>query len=122
MDIGAEEIRAWHVDERGWSDIGYHYVIRRNGRIELGRDLGDVGAHVRGYNSVSVGICLVGGIDETGEPEDNFTPSQKQAMDSLVAVLGRIYGPLIEVAGHCDLDPNKDCPCFDVKKHFRRVT
>jgi N-acetylmuramoyl-L-alanine amidase len=73
MDIGAAEIRGWHVDENGWLDIGYAYVIRRNGIIELGRDLdndGDVdeeiGAHARGFNAHSIGICVVGGMDEYG--------------------------------------------------------
>ena len=60
MDIGVEEIRRWHK-ERGWSDIGYHYVIRRNGKIEEGRNDGIVGAHAKGMNENSLGICMVGG-------------------------------------------------------------
>src|SRR5690606_114532 len=62
MDIGAKEIDVWHK-QRGWSKIGYHFVIRRNGVIEKGRDISEVGAHVEGYNKNSIGICMVGGID-----------------------------------------------------------
>jgi len=70
MDIGVDVIRQWHMN-KGWSDIGYHYVIRRNGAVELGRDLdkdGDVdeeiGAHAYGHNATSIGICLIGGVDD----------------------------------------------------------
>jgi N-acetylmuramoyl-L-alanine amidase len=75
MDIGAKEIRRWHKD-RGWDDIGYHYVIRRNGDVEIGRPENAVGAHVAGKNSTSVGICLVGGIDDAGKPKANFTKGE----------------------------------------------
>lgn len=84
MDIGATEIRRWHVEERGWKDIGYHYVVRRDGDVEPGRDLdgdGDVveevGAHAAGHNAHSIGICLVGGRAEDDQaPDCNFTPAQ----------------------------------------------
>jgi len=59
MDVGAEEIRRWHVEGNGWSDIGYHYVIRRCGLIETGRDESTPGAHVRGHNTGSIGVCMV---------------------------------------------------------------
>mgnify|MGYP001441377098 CR=1 FL=1 len=73
MDIGSEKIRDWHVNERGWRDIGYHKVIRRNGEIEDGRDIRDSGAHAAGYNSKSVGVCMVGGMAEDNSAENNFT-------------------------------------------------
>lgn len=63
MDIGAAEIRDWHVNENSWDDIGYHIVIRRDGTIEMGRQEGAQGAHAAGYNHDSFAICLVGGID-----------------------------------------------------------
>ena len=62
MDIGLNEIRKWHLD-LGWRDVGYHYIIRRNGEVELGRSIRDTGSHARGYNHKSVGLCLVEEID-----------------------------------------------------------
>ena len=73
MDIGRDEIDSWHK-ARGWSGIGYHYVIRRDGRIESGRPVEQAGAHASGYNANSIGICLVGGINHNGKPEFQSTP------------------------------------------------
>jgi len=119
LDIGAAEIREWHL-QRGWRDIGYNYVIRRNGVVEGGRDLdedGDfleeIGAHVRGYNSVSVGICLVGGVDWEGKPDFNYTHKQMASLFSLISQIKAEY-PGALVIGHRDKDPRKACPCFDV--------
>ena len=113
MDIGVAEIRRWHR-EKGWRDIGYQAVIRRDGTIEMGRGMDSIGAHVRGYNHASVGICLVGGLSVTGEPENNFTPAQMQSLRILVDGLRQRY-PGVVVQGHRDF-PNvsKACPCFDV--------
>jgi hypothetical protein len=61
-DIGAQEIDRWHR-QRGWRMIGYHYVIRLDGTVEEGRDETIPGAHARGYNRTSIGICLIGGMD-----------------------------------------------------------
>ena len=69
MDIGAEIIKDWHVNERGWRDIGYHKVIKRNGDVEDGRDIRDSGAHAAGYNSKSVGLCMGGGMAEDNSAE-----------------------------------------------------
>ena len=76
MDIGADTIRDWHVNGNGWRDIGYHLVIRRDGSIEKGRDINDSGAHAAGYNSKSIGLCLVGGMAEDNSAENNFTAQQ----------------------------------------------
>lgn len=113
MDIGADDIRGWHK-MRGWSDNGYHYVIRRNGEIELGRPVEKSGAHVRGHNKHSIGICLAGGVDNSGNPEANYTNEQWSALDGLIHRLTREY-PNAEVMGHNDLYSGKACPCFDVK-------
>lgn len=112
MDIGAAEIDRWHR-ERGFFSIGYHYVIRRDGTIEPGRALETPGAHVRGYNMKSVGICMVGGVDE-GETEANFTLDQYRSLAFQIMML-RVQFPFASVVGHRDI-PNvkKDCPCFDV--------
>jgi N-acetyl-anhydromuramyl-L-alanine amidase AmpD len=113
MDIGVEEIRRWHKD-RGWTDIGYHFVIRRNGTVEKGRNVADVGAHVAGKNRNSIGICLVGGINDRGAPVNNFTIAQSAVLHHLIEDLLKSY-PGCRIVGHRDLDPKKDCPCFDVK-------
>lgn len=117
MDIGVEEIRKWHVEERGWKDIGYHDVIRRNGRRELGRPLFDTGAHTKGYNDISVGVCLVGGVDSDGHPENNFTEQQMEMLKKVIKDYKKVF-PGVMVAGHRDFS-DKDCPSFDVKEWLR---
>lgn len=115
LDVGATEIDRWHRAE-GWFKIGYHYVIRRNGKIEPGRPCNEIGAHVSGYNGVSLGICLVGGVDDRGKAENNFTTQQFESLKVILNDLKLRYPDAI-VQGHRDF-PNvkKDCPSFDVKK------
>jgi len=115
MDIGAKEIDRWHRDPpRLWSRIGYHYVIRRNGLVEDGRPLSVPGAHAAGHNDHSIGICLVGGLsEEKREPENNFTEEQFTALSILLEDLTDDFSEL-KIIGHRDVNPHKDCPCFDV--------
>jgi N-acetylmuramoyl-L-alanine amidase len=128
-DIGAREIRALHEGStdrsviwngnfiacKGWSDIGYHYVLPRGTLPQLGRQQNLQGAHVRGYNQTSLGICLVGGIDEEGHPDCNYTRNQWTRLENLVRALLSIY-PNCEVLGHRDFPGvTKACPVFDVK-------
>ena len=134
-DIGAATIRKWHTDPkpdgRGWRDIGYHAVIRRNGKIEYGRHFDEPGAQVAGHNYESIGICLVGGIDANGDAEMNFTASQMGSLRALLLVLTISY-PDAEILGHRDMSPDadgdgvveehewlKDCPSFDVRAWLR---
>ncbi len=114
MDIGAEDIRKWHVEERGWSDIGYHKVIRRDGTVEDGRDIHVSGAHAAGFNSVSVGVCLVGGKGKDNKAENNFTDAQMASLKEVVEDLMAQY-EWAQPMGHKDL-PNvtKECPSFNV--------
>ena len=112
MDVGAEEIREWHVDGNGWRDIGYHWVIRRSGRIEPGRDESVVGAHVAGKNANSIGVCLVGGRGADGSDDCNYTAAQWASLASLVGELQERF-PDASVSGHRD-HSSKACPCFDV--------
>lgn len=129
MDIGSEDIRKWHTDKppvgRGWSDIGYHFVIRRDATIETGRDLdhdGDiyeeVGAHVEGWNKNSIGICMVGGKGDDGKPEDNFTPAQYDSLESLLRVIKADY-PKATIHGHREFNSGKQCPSFDVQQWLK---
>jgi N-acetylmuramoyl-L-alanine amidase len=114
QDIGAETIREWHL-ANGWRDIGYNYVIRRNGALEYGREESEAGAHVEWYNSVALGICLVGGIDASGKPENNFTQEQFAALKALLIYLKQKY-PTAKIQGHRDFPRvAKACPSFDVK-------
>ncbi len=100
--------------QRGFSDIGYHRVIRRNGKWEQGREDDEVGAHVQGYNSVSIGVCLVGGVNTKMEPEDNFTIEQMEALKQMIPELQKMY-PNAIVQGHRDFPKvAKSCPSFDV--------
>ncbi len=102
-DVTATDIRAWHLD-RGWRDIGYHYVIRRSGAVELGRPLEDAGAHVRGHNKDSIGVCLVG--------REDFSDEQWRTLRILVNGLYREFGA--PVFGHNDFTASKTCPNFNV--------
>ena len=118
QDIGVEAIRRWHMDpdkEGGpFSDIGYHFVIRRDGTIETGRPINKIGAHAKGHNRNSLGLVLVGGVDREGNPECNYTREQWRALDILVPGLQFSF-PAAVTKGHRDLPGvTKDCPCFDV--------
>jgi len=120
MDIGVGTIRKWHTDPkpngRGWSDIGYHRVIRRSGVAEIGRPLERVGAHAYGHNSNSIGVCLVGGVSEDGDPENNFTNFQFETLRRMLLQFKDTY-PIRTVLGHKDLPGvRKACPCFDVRE------
>jgi len=124
-DIGAAEIDRMHRD-RGWSRIGYHRVIRLDGTVEQGRDLDEIGAHVKSHNRTSVGVCLIGGVDEAGKPACTVTEKQSNALLGLLTGLLQTY-PTAQIVGHRDLSPDlngdgvierhewmKACPSFDV--------
>lgn len=121
MDIGAEEIREWHVEDNHWLDIGYHFVIRRDGSVELGRPLHAIGAGVNGANASTVHVCLVGGVSKTMRPEDNFNDIQKDTLKVLLQNLLEEF-PEADICGHRDF-PNvkKACPSFDVRAWCEQV-
>lgn len=115
-DHDVEDIRAWHK-ARGWSDVGYHYVIKLDGTIEQGRALDNIGAHTKGKNQGSIGICYIGGMSKNDRtPEDTRTEAQKTSMQMLVQGLDIVFGGLT-VHGHNEFS-TKPCPCFDVGKEF----
>tara|TARA_R110000851_G_scaffold306278_1_gene464575 strand:+ start:437 stop:817 length:381 start_codon:yes stop_codon:yes gene_type:complete len=121
MDIDAATIRKWHTEERGWSDIGYHKVILRDGTVEQGRAEADSGAHAKNYNSKSVGICLVGGRGDDDDAADNFTDPQFDSLLELILDMKEKY-PDAEVLGHRDLDGvSKKCPSFDVSSKLAQL-
>lgn len=118
MDIGAADIDRWHR-EKGWMMIGYHAVIKRDGTIEDGRPLARTGAHVRGMNSRSRGICLIGGMNKAKDgPEVNYTDEQYASLRKLIVEWQTDHFPSAIVAGHTDFDKNKTCPNFDAAHWF----
>lgn len=118
-DYTVAQIRQWHL-ARGFSDVGYHYVIYRDGSVHRGRPETQVGAHTTGYNTHSIGICYIGGCEATkdakGEypPKDTRTPAQRAALVRLVADMCKKY-PGATVHGHNEF-ANKACPSFNVQK------
>lgn len=131
MDIGRAEIDQWHRD-KGWKMIGYHRVIRRSGWIEDGRPLdedhvlepNEIGAHVEGYNSQSVGVCMVGGVKKNAAgqliAENNFTPEQFRSLRLILRKLQAQF-PTARIVGHRDLNPGKACPSFSVRDFLART-
>ena len=115
-DFSVDTIREWHVNGRGWSDIGYHWVIRLDGSIEVGRPLEKSGAHTKGHNKDSVGVCYIGGCDADGKPKDTMNPEQEKAWRMIVLSLRTLYGDLT-IHGHNEF-ANKACPSFIVKEKF----
>lgn len=120
QNFGAADIDKWHRS-KGWACIGYHYVIKRDGTIEEGRKESQIGAHVADWNSVSLGICLIGGVDadDVTKAEDNFTTAQYASLITLLKKL-KVKYPKAKVQGHRDF-PNvhKACPCFDVAEFLK---
>lgn len=118
-DVSAADIRRWHKEERGFADIGYHFVVRLDGTVECGRRLSVAGAHCRGHNSRSVGVCYVGGIGSDGRPADTRTPAQRQALLGLLTALRRRF-PSASIHGHRDFAA-KACPSFDATAEYRSL-
>lgn len=112
-DISVDTIRRWHL-ARGWSDIGYHYVIDIKGNINAGRPIELIGAHTRGFNKGSIGIAYVGGVESDGvTPKDTRTKAQKDAIIRLIKKLKGCY-PDVKIHGHNEFS-NKACPSYNVQ-------
>lgn len=129
--VGADWIDGLHR-RKGWNGIGYQLVIKRNGRLEPGEPLGNRGAHVKGFNHNSVGVCMIGGVNMEGKPETNFTDAQWETAFKVQAFLEALY-PNAKTVGHRDLSPDidgdgeveewewlKQCPVFDAEETFKQ--
>ena len=114
INTDVKVIDRWHR-QRGFVMIGYHFVIKTDGTIQHGRPDDTIGAHVEGYNSFSLGICMVGGVDKANKSVNNFSNDQWVSLGLLLREQKEKY-PKAAIQGHRDF-PNvhKDCPCFDVK-------
>lgn len=118
--ITVDTIRRWHL-KRGWSDIGYHYVIYLDGSIHEGRPIERAGAHTKGHNSESIGICYIGGVESDGKtPKDTRTPEQVQALAELLLELKSIHCDAV-VHGHRDFAA-KACPSFDATEEYKWIS
>jgi N-acetylmuramoyl-L-alanine amidase len=114
-----DEVRRWHKQDRGWSDIGYHYLIDRDGTVSLGRPIERTGAHTVGHNKGTVAISLFGGFDSAASDKfsDNFTIAQRQSLEQLVRDLKTDHPTIKKVSGHNDY-AQKACPGFRVNEIF----
>lgn len=116
MDYTVEDIDRWHRS-RGFDRIGYHYVIYRDGSVHEGRDVDLVGAHCKGHNSHSIGVCYIGGLASDGKmAKDTRTNEQKKGLRNFLSELMRLY-PSAKIYGHRNF-AKKACPSFDAKKEY----
>ena len=114
-----QDIRAWHK-ARGFADIGYHYVVYRDGTVVEGRDIDIAGAHCTGHNTYSSGVCYSGGCASDGKtPKDTRTLAQKASLINLLKDLRRLY-PYAKIRGHRDF-ANKACPSFDATQEYKTI-
>ena len=125
-DYSVDTIRRWHL-KRGWRDIGYHFVIQNDehGTINEGRPIEQTGAHTKGENYCSIGICYIGGVeaekrDDKWIPKDTRTEAQKESLEELLLELKEQY-PLAKIYGHRDFS-TKACPSFDAKEEYEWIS
>ena len=119
QDISTETIRGWHVNERGWSDIGYHYVVLLDGTVDKARPVERQGAHVRGKNKGSIGVCYIGGCDADMNPKDTRNEAQKKSLEDLITYLMESYDDAT-LHGHNEFS-SKACPSFNVQEVYKEL-
>lgn len=118
-DFTVADIKKWHL-ARGFSDIGYHYVIYRDGSINKGRDESKIGAHCTGHNSHSIGVCYIGGCASDGKtPKDTRTAAQKAALVKLLKQLKAKY-PRAKIYPHYKFAA-KACPSFNAEEEYKNI-
>ena len=113
------EIRKWHL-ARGFNDIGYHFYIDLYGEIHKGRDISKIGAHCKGHNRNSIGICYCGGVEADGKtPKDTRLECQKESLVAVLRTLKAMY-PNAVIHSHNDF-ANKACPSFNATKEYENI-
>ena len=121
-DFDVKDVRDWHVKGNGWSDIGYHFLIKIDGTVQEGRNMAKTGAHVAGHNKSSIGIAYVGGMDKNMEEWiDTRTDQQKDSIFNLLMDL-KFQFPDAVVYGHNDFTDKKVCPCFNAKEEYKEIS
>ena len=115
VDFHVKDIDRWHK-QKGYKCVGYHYVITLDGAIEKGRNEDEIGAHCKGYNANSIGICYIGGLDKEGNAKDTRTVQQRAALFLLLNQLKAKY-PNATIHGHNEF-ANKACPSFNVQAEY----
>jgi N-acetylmuramoyl-L-alanine amidase len=116
-DVSTEDIRKWHVEGNGWSDIGYHFVIELSGDLKIGRPLERIGAHVKGQNRGSIGVCYIGGMERSmSKAKDTMNRGQEATFRNLMVALRASWGEL-SLHGHNEFS-SKECPSFNVQDKF----
>ena len=118
-DVTAAMIKRWHRD-RGWSDIGYHYIVRLDGTVESGRPISKSGSHVRGHNRDSIGICYIGGLDQRGRPKNTMTQQQRRSIEALCRSLCTALNQSLTLHGHSEFSA-KACPSFEIAAEFHAL-
>lgn len=119
MNATAKDIDRWHK-QRGYDCIGYHFVIWRNGVIEKGRNIDQVGAHCKGHNTGTIGVAYIGGLNESRQSSDTRTRAQKDALKALIKELLHTYPTIRKISGHRDYC-NTACPSFDAKAEYQHL-
>lgn len=118
-DYTVDQIRQWHL-QRGFNDIGYHYVVYRNGSVHKGRPEEKVGAHCLGHNPISIGVCYIGGVAKDGKtPKDTRTDAQKKSLLELLKTLKSKY-PNAKIYPHYKF-ANKACPSFNAEEEYKNI-
>lgn len=103
-----EQIRRYHMQSRGWRDIGYNYIVERNGRVVTGRSLDIAGAHCKDkqMNTRGIGVCMIGNMQN--HPP---LPAQYEALINQLAALAKRYDiPVKNILGHKEVPSPTDCP------------
>ena len=119
QQVSVDTIRDWHL-AKGWNDIGYHFYIDLDGTINKGRDIDKIGAHCKGHNRNSIGICYCGGVEADGKtPKDTRTQEQKDSLLNVLKTLKAMY-PEAVIYSHSEFAA-KACPSFDATEEYENI-
>ena len=119
QQVSVDTIRDWHL-AKGWNDIGYHFYIDLDGTIHKGRDIDKIGAHCKGRNRNSIGVCYCGGVEADGKtPKDTRTQEQKESLLHVLKTIKAMY-PESMIYSHNEFAA-KACPSFDATEEYENI-